>query len=163
MRSKEGEHSVNIELTVTTAVADLALGGIFTFDDLFDAVRERRQRRLRVVELADLGDHDGICAVWLITDAEDFILHAHSDSVLHRQQFVLHEFAHMILGHCDGDECSEVDALLPDIPPHTRGRLLRRQDLDSDTEVAAESLADRLAAGIRGSAFAESRYSEIFA
>jgi len=69
----------------------------------------------------------------------------------------------MIFGHCDGDECSEADALLPDIPPHTRGRLLRRQDLDSDTEVAAESLADRLAAGIRGSAFAESRYSEIFA
>lgn len=30
------------------------------------------------------------------------------------------------------------------------------------TEAAAESLADRLAAGIRGSVFAESRYSEIF-
>lgn len=163
MRSKESEHSVNIELTVTMAVADLALGGIFTFDELFDAVRQRRQRKLRVVELAELGDRDGICAVWLTTDVEDLILHAHSESVLHRQQFVLHEFAHMILGHCDGDECSEVDALLPDIPPRTRGRLLRRQDLDSDTEVAAESLADRLAAGIRGSAFAESRYSEVFA
>jgi len=42
------------------------------------------------------------------------------------------------------------------------GRLLRRQDLDSETEIAAESLADKLAAGIRGSVFAESAFSEIF-
>ena len=54
------------------------------------------------------------------------------------------------------------EALLPNIPPYTRGRLLRRQDLDSETEIAAESLADRLAAGIRGSVFAESAYSEVF-
>lgn len=154
---------MNIEEAVTTAFADLALGSIFTFDDLFDAVRERRGRKLRLVELAELSAHDGICAVWLTTEVEDFVLHAHSESVLHRQQFVLHEFAHMILGHCDGDECSDADALLPDIPPRTRGRLLKRQDLDSGTEIAAESLADRLAAGIRGSVLAESRYSEIFA
>ena len=73
-----------------------------------------------------------------------------------------HELAHMILGHCDGDDCAVEEALLPNIPPHTRARLLTRQDLDSETEIAAESLADRLAAGIRGSVFAESRYSEIF-
>lgn len=154
--------TVNIEQTVSAAVADLALGAIFTFDELSLAVQNRRRRRLRIVELAELGTHDGICAVWLTTDAEDIILHAHSDSILHRQQFVLHEFAHMLLGHCDGDECSVQDVLLPDIPPHTRARLLARQDLDSDTEIAAESLADRLAAGIRGSALAESPYSEIF-
>ena len=68
----------------------------------------------------------------------------------------------MILGHGEGDDCAVGEALLPNIPPYTRGRLLRRQDLDSETEIAAESLADRLAAGIRGSVFAESRYSEIF-
>jgi len=162
MNSKESEHTVNIEETVSMAVAGLALDSIFTFDDLFDAVQDFRQRRLRVVELADLGDRDGICAVWLVTETEDLVLHAHSDSVLHCQQFVLHEFAHMILGHCDGDECSDSDVLLPDIPLHTRVRLLTRQDLDTDTEIAAESLADRLAAGIRGSAFSESRYLEIF-
>ncbi|KJL23471.1 hypothetical protein RN51_01557 [Microbacterium oxydans] len=159
---EESEHTVNMDEVVTTAITDLALGSVFTFDDLLSAVRRRRRRRLRVVELSALGDHDGVCAIWLTTGAEDVILHAHSDSVLHQQQFVLHEFAHILLGHCDGDECSVVDALLPDIPPHTRARLLRRQDFDTDTEIAAESLADRLAAGIRGSVFAESRYSEIF-
>ncbi|MBO0981594.1 hypothetical protein [Microbacterium sp. SD291] len=153
---------MNIEQAVTTAITDLALGRVFTFDDLLGAVRQRRRRRLRVVELSELGAHDGVCAVWLTNEVEDVILHAHTDSVLHRQQFVLHEFAHVLLGHCDGDECSVADALLPDIPSRTRARLLKRQDLDTETEIAAESLADRLAASIRGSVFAESRYSEIF-
>ena len=153
---------MNIEQTVSAAVAGLELGSTFTLDDLLQAVQDQRQRRLRIVELASLDTQDGICAVWLVTDTDDIVLHAHSDSTLHRQQFVLHEFAHMILGHCEGEDCAVEDVLLPNIPPYTRGRLLKRQDIDSETEIAAESLADRLAAGIRGSVFTESRYSEIF-
>ena len=153
---------MNIEQTVSAAVAGLQLGSTFTLDDLLTAVRARRNRRLRIVELADLDTSDGICAVWLVTDTDDIVLHARSDSALHRQQFVLHEFAHMILGHCEGQDCAAEDVLLPNIPPYTRGRLLRRQDLDSETEIVAESLADKLAAGIRGSVFAESAFSEIF-
>ncbi|SDG83913.1 ImmA/IrrE family metallo-endopeptidase [Microbacterium pygmaeum] len=153
---------MNIEKTVVTAVEELALGSAFTFDDLVAAIQDRRQRKLRIVELTELGEHDGMCAMWLVTESEDLVLHARSESLLHRQQFVLHEFAHMILGHGDDDDCSSDDRLFPDIPPHTRRRLLARQDLDSDSEIAAEALADRLAAAIRGSAFAESRYLEIF-
>ena len=153
---------MNVEQTVSAAVAGLQLGSTFTLDDLLRAVQNRRHRKLRVVELADLDTHDGICAIWLVTDTEDLVLHARSDSTLHRQQFVLHELAHMILGHCEGDDCAAQEVLLPDIPPYTRGRLLKRQDIDCETEIAAESLADRLAAGIRGSVFAESRYSEVF-
>lgn len=153
---------MNIEQTVSAAVANLQLGGTFTRDDLLQAVQSWRHRRLRVVELADLDTRDGICAVWLVTDTEDIVLHARSDSALHRQQFVLHEFAHMILGHCEGDDCAAEDVLLPSIPPYTRGRLLKRQDIDCETEITAETLADRLAAGIRGSVFAESRYLEVF-
>ena len=153
---------MNIEQTVSAAVAGLQLGSTFTLDDLLRAVQNRRHRKLRVVELADLDTHDGICAIWLVTDTEDLVLHARSDSTLHRQQFVLHELAHMILGHCEGEDCAAQEVLLPDIPPYTRGRLLKRQDIDCETEIAAESLADRLAAGIRGSVFAESRYSEVF-
>ena len=95
---------MNIEQTVSAAVAGLQLGNTFTLDDLLHAIQDRRGRRLRVVELADLDTHDGICAVWFVTDTDDIVLHARSDSTLHRQQFVLHEFAHMILGHCDGDD-----------------------------------------------------------
>ena len=153
---------MNVEQTASAAVTGLQLGSTFTLDDLLRAVQNRRHRKLRVVELADLDTHDGICAIWLVTDTEDLVLHARSDSTLHRQQFVLHELAHMILGHCEGDDCAAQEVLLPDIPPYTRGRLLKRQDIDCETEIAAESLADRLAAGIRGSVFAESRYSEVF-
>lgn len=153
---------MNIEQTVSAAAAGLQLGNAFTFDDLRDTVQDRRRRRLRVVELADLDAHDGLCAALISTDAEDFVLHARSDSALHRQQFVLHELAHMILGHCDGDDCAVEEVLLPNIPPYTRARLLTRQDIDCETEIAAESLADRLAAGIRGAVFAESAYSEVF-
>ena len=153
---------MNIEQTVSAAVADLQLGHTFTLDDLIHAIQARRQRTLRVHELQELDTSDGLCAIWLIGETKDVVLHAPSDSALHRQQFVLHEFAHMILGHCEGQDCAAEDVLLPNIPPYTRARLLSRQDLDSETEIAAESLADRLAAGIRGAVFAESAYSEVF-
>ena len=130
---------MNIEQTVSAAVAGLQLGSTFTLDDLLTAVRARRNRRLRIVELADLDTSDGICAVWLVTDTDDIVLHARSDSALHRQQFVLHEFAHMILGHREGQDCATEDMPLPNIPPYTRGRLLKRQDIDCDTEIAAET------------------------
>lgn len=153
---------MNIDQTVSAAVADLQLGHTFTLDDLIQAIQARRQRTLRVHELEDLDTSDGLCAIWLIGETEDVVLHAPSDSALHRQQFVLHEFAHMVLGHCEGEDCVAADALLPNIPPYTRGRLLKRQDIDCEAEIAAEALADRLAAGIRGHAFAESRYLEVF-
>ena len=153
---------MNIEQTVSAAVADLELGHTFTLDDLIHAIQARRQRVLRVHELQDLDTSDGLCAIWLTGETDDIVLYAPTESALHRQQFVLHEFAHVILGHCDGDDCPAVDMLLPNIPPRTRGRLLKRQDIDCETEIAAESLADRLAAGIRGSVFAESAFSEIF-
>ena len=150
------------EVSVSTAVDQLALGNTFTFDALVDAVQRNRQRRLRIVELADLGDQDGLCAVWLVADGEDLILHASSDSALHRQQFVLHELAHMILGHDANHDPETPDFLLPDIPPQVTARLLRRQELNTVEEVVAETLADRLAAAIRGSAMHSSRYLEIF-
>ena len=153
---------MNIEQTVSTAVSNLQLGHTFTHDALVQAIQTRRQRRLIVCEVPGLNTSDGICALWFARPTDDIILHACTDSALHRQQFVLHEFAHLILGHCESEDCDTIDVLLPDIPARTRLRLLKRHDLDCDTEIAAEALADRLAAGIRGHAFAESRYSEVF-
>lgn len=154
--------TVNSDVNVSTAFHELALGETFTFDELVGAVQLRRRRGIRIVELAELSDHDGLCAIWLMTDTEDIVLHARSDSRLHRQQFVLHELAHMILDHGIDDDREMPDFLLPDIPPETRRRLLRRQNLDTAEEIIAESLADLLAAAIRGSAMHESRFLEIF-
>lgn len=156
------DDTVNIEATVSTAMDELSLGEAFSFDDLLDAMQRRRRRPLRIVELADLNDQDGICALWLETETEDLVLHAHSESALHRQQFVLHELAHMILDHGDDQTMGAPDFLLPDIPEATRRRVLGRQDLVTEHEILAEALADHLAAAIRGSAFHESRFLEIF-
>ncbi|GAA4345388.1 hypothetical protein GCM10023087_07370 [Microbacterium rhizosphaerae] len=96
-----------------------------------------------------------------VGDDEDVVVHARSESVLHQQQFVLHELAHLILNH--GEDPQPVpDGLLPDIPAETRRRILARHDLDSEDEIAAEVLADHLASGIRGSVLRESRFVEIF-
>lgn len=158
----EGNGTVNIEATVSTAMAELALGEIFSFDDLVGALQRRRQRPIRIVELTNLSDQDGICALWLMTDTEDLVVHARSESALHRQQFVLHELAHMMLEHDEREEATTPDFLLPDIPESARQRLLRRQGLVTDDEIVAESLADHLAGAIRGSALHHSRYLEIF-
>ncbi|MRG58788.1 hypothetical protein GE115_02710 [Agromyces sp. CFH 90414] len=147
---------------VATAMRELALGDEFTFPELVAAVEERRGRSIRIIELEDLGHEAGLCALLIECDDEDLIFHAPTESLLHRQQFVLHEFAHLLLGHIDGQEPSLPDFLLPDIPPETRRRLLRRQDSYDPQEVEAESLADRFAAAIRSSARHDSRFVEIF-
>jgi hypothetical protein len=103
-----------------------------------------------------------VCAILFVGEAEDVVVHAHSESALHRQQFVLHELAHMILDHGDDPRVATSDVLLPDIPAMTRRRILARQDLESEDEIAAEVLADHLAAGIRGSTSHESKFLEIF-
>ncbi|TFD63748.1 hypothetical protein [Cryobacterium sp. Hb1] len=153
---------MNSEVSVSTALDQLALGETFTFDELVGAVQRSRGRRLRIVELVGVTGRDGLCAVWFEAGGDDVILHAQSDSVLHEQQFVLHELAHMILGHQVDDDSDVPDILLPDIPPETRRRLLRRQDLNTVKEVQAETLADHLAAAIRGSTMHRSRYLEVF-
>jgi Zn-dependent peptidase ImmA (M78 family) len=149
-------------VSASAAVRELALGDTFTFDELVMAVQRRRGRPMRIVELSALGLQDGLCAVWLGTRDLDLVLHAHTDSALHRQQFVLHELAHMILGHTFDEHAEAADFLLPDIPIETRRHLLRRQNLDSAEEVEAETLADLCAAAIRRSMRDSSRYSEVF-
>lgn len=153
---------MNIGTTVSTAMEELGLGETFSLDDLVDEMQRRRQRPIRIVELVDMNKEDGLCALWIETETEDLVVHAQSDSTLHRQQFVLHELAHMILDHDDDSSMPVPDLLLPDIPEATRRRLLGRHDLLTEHEILTEALADHLAAAIRGSAFHESRFLEIF-
>ncbi len=153
---------MNPAVAVSAAMQELELGNAFSFDALVGAIEKRRERGIRIVELGELGHEAGLCALLVELDDEDLIFHAPTESALHRQQFVLHEFAHLIMGHIDGEELRAPDFLLPDIPPETRRRLLRRQDLNDRLEIEAESLADHLAAAIRQWAAHDSRFVEIF-
>lgn len=82
------------EQTVSAAMAGLQLSDTFTFDELLRSLQEQRHRRLRIIELADLDTHDGLWALWLATDTDDLVLHACTDSTLHRQQFILRTRPH---------------------------------------------------------------------
>lgn len=153
---------MNIAAEVSAAMDDLGLGDEFSFDDILEAMQSRRERPLRIVEFVGFPPQDGINALWFPAERQDLVLCAPTNSALHHQQFVLHELAHMLLHHGDDLLVDTCDDLFPDIPPATLQRLLRRQHLETEDEILAEAVADRLAAAIRGSAAHESRFSEIF-
>lgn len=154
--------TVTTEPDAPTTIASLGLGDSFTYADLTQAVQRHRNRGLKVAEVAELNDGRGVCAVVFSSEEWDLVLHAHSDSPLHVQQFVLHEFAHMVLGHCETEWHDTLDVILPDLPEGFKARMLARKDLDSHIEIAAELLADSFAAGIRRASLIESDFVEVF-
>ncbi len=95
---------------------------------------------------------DKVCGLWFGLDHLDLILHAQAASEVHRQQIILHEFAHMILCH-DQEEMphGHAKAFFPDLDPERVIKALKRTDFVDEFEVTAELLADRLAARIRRS------------
>ncbi|SDH54857.1 hypothetical protein SAMN04488590_3543 [Microbacterium sp. 77mftsu3.1] len=133
-----------------------------TLSGLIARVEAARERPMRIIELPELGQEDGaLCGLWLATDAEDIVLHAPSESALHREQFILHELAHMILLHDQDDKVYTPRNLLPDIDEATVVKALARDDINDDFEIAAEALADEMAAVIReGRGF--SRFGAVF-
>jgi hypothetical protein len=133
------------------AAAGLGLGGSFGLDELLDAVSAGRGRPIDIQAVRGLGAGQ-VTALWLSLPEVELILHAETESELYREQVILHELAHMVLGHdvLDG-ESSAVHSLLPDLSGAlVRGALARCHER-SHREVAAELLADLLATGLSGS------------
>ena len=95
---------------------------------------------------------DKVCGLWFGMDDLDLILHAPAASEVHRQQIVLHEFAHMILRH-EQEVVTHDYAMVffPDLDPERVVAALKRTDFFDELEVTAEILADRLASRIRRS------------
>lgn len=112
---------------------------------------EKRRGTRIVIQPMD-GATDKVCGLWFGLDDMDLILHAPAASEVHRQQIVLHEFAHMILRHEQQDVSLEyLRNIFPDLDPDRVVKALKRTDFMDETEVTAELLADRLAARIRAS------------
>lgn len=139
----------------------LGLGPHFTLDELITRVRESRGRPMEIIEMPELVEHgDALCGLWLATDERDIVIHAPSESALHRQQFILHEMAHMILQHDKTDFVFTPRGLLPDVDESTVVKVLARDSINDDFELAAERLADELADAIRGAG--RSKFLDIF-
>lgn len=148
--------------TPEEAITKLGLGDQFSFSTLIDLIQQRRGRTMRIAEIAELGNREGVCALWLSTPDEDIVLHARSDSELHRQQFILHELAHMLLGHDLEAGAGRAEHLFPDLPTSTVTTMLARHTLGDEIEKEAEVLADELAAVIRRSTTTGNRWTEVF-
>jgi hypothetical protein len=113
---------------------------------------EATNGRKIVIEPIEGTPTDKVCGLWFGLDDMDLILHAKAASEVHRQQIVLHEFAHMILRH--DQEVVPHDyakVFFPDLDPERVVTALKRSDFFDELEVTAELLADRLAARIRRS------------
>ena len=105
-----------------------------------------------VIKPIDNTPTDKVCGLWFGLDGLDLILHAKAASEVHRQQIVLHEFAHMILRH-EQEVLSHdyAQVFFPDLDPERVVSALKRTDFADELEVTAELLADRLASRIRRS------------
>ena len=111
-----------------------------------------RQRNRKIVIKPIEGATDKVCGLWFGLDHMDLIMHARAASEVHRQQIVLHEFAHMVLRHEQDTVSAEyAGTFFPDLDPERVVKALKRTDFLDELEVTAELLADRLAARIRNS------------
>lgn len=134
-----------------------------TLTDLVSRVEAARGKPLQIREVPELTEGDGtLCGLWLATDSEDIVLHAPSDSALHKEQFILHELAHILLLHDKVDEKTGyvTDSVLPSFDNATVVKALARDSIKDRYELLAEELADTLADCIRNRP--NSAFSEIF-
>lgn len=135
-RAQEAEEGLNLSEPVTLTSTHRHLEGM-------------RGKKI-VIQPMDNTPTDKVCGLWFGLDDLDLILHAAAASEVHRQQIVLHEFAHMILRHDQEVVSHEYAAtFFPDLDPDRVVKALKRSDFLDEFEVTAELLADRLAARIR--------------
>lgn len=126
----------------------LKLPGALTLETLQDYLAAERHRPIDIDEVPELSGTD-ICGMWFAYEDRDVIAHAPTRSPLHCQQVVLHEFSHLILDDNFGIRHVETSfALIPNVELSIIHHVLHRRSFADPEELAAELLADRLAARI---------------
>lgn len=148
-RRHQSRPSTDAVDTANRLFAELRLSEIGTLDELVQFAEHERHTSLQVVPLDGLRN-TAACGLLVTRDGTCTIYHVPTPSVLHRTQCILHELSHLLLRH---DETTRGDAALarfvPDIRLEVGDRIFGRASFDDDTEIAAERLADLLAASIR--------------
>lgn len=91
---------------------------------------------------------NGVCGLWLEIAGESFerVHHAPTDSAVHRQQLINHEYGHMILHHRkELLPADRVALLAPLIPMDSIAYALARSSFTDEQEALAEAIGDELA------------------
>lgn len=82
------------------------------------------------------------CGMWVNTTSGDFVFYAAGTSGLHQRHIVVHEFAHMLLGHVGAELNTDSAAALTDrVSGETVTRMLGRVEYATAPEREAELLA----------------------
>ena len=144
------------------AFRELGLGTEVSLGSLISHVQRLRGRPIVIEEHREL-DSATTCGLWFSTDELEIVLHREPQSELHRQQFILHELAHMVLRHNEGLVSADyAKTLFPDLDGERVRSALARDEFDREDEIVAELLADLLSAAIHTSDREYAGYSEVF-
>ncbi|TFC82830.1 hypothetical protein E3T28_11450 [Cryobacterium sinapicolor] len=129
-------------------VADLDLPRPLTVERLHQYMEGLRGKAIVIRAASPRLIESGVCGLWIEVAGENFerIHHAPTDSAVHRQQFINHEFGHMILRHEKTLVSADRVALLaPLIPLDSIAYALSRSNFTDGQEALAEAIGDRLA------------------
>lgn len=144
------------------AFTSLHLPSRLSLDALIGSVEAMRGRQIRVRATEQLVG-TSICGLWLPGRHFEWVFHPPTPWELQRRQFVLHELAHMILGH-DAHPGAGVllDKGLQSLSPELVQRALMRTEFGTVEEATAEYLADLMSEALREAPGEPGAFEEVF-
>ncbi len=146
----------------STAFESLDLPGGLTLSLLLSVVEGIRGKRIRIIATDKLIG-TSICGLWLPGEKDEWLFHPPTPWELQRQQFVLHELAHMVLGHDRTPGAGTVlKAGLRGLSPEIVRRALARTEFRTVEEATAEYLADLMAETLRSGPGEPGAFEQVF-
>lgn len=147
------------------AAGEIDIPRPFDLDVFCTRIAAQRGRPLRLVPLEGVPDAATPCGVWVATHNADLIFYEPATSSVHKLHIVLHEVAHLVLGHgapdrerpgyvsrllstgqdalADDDELDDLGELDLDQLLHILGRTSYTDGEERDAELLATILSDR--------------------
>ena len=120
-------------------------------DDLIAAVQQHRGRKMQILT-APPELSASVCGMWVETPSVDLVFIAESAAPFAREHVLLHEIAHMLLGHGEArGPQSGLAQLMPDLDPSLLQKVLGRSSYEDPQEYEAELLATLLQSRTRSS------------
>jgi hypothetical protein len=146
----------------SAAFAGLRLPGGLTLSLLLNVIEDIRGKRIRIMATERLVGTSA-CGLWLPGENAEWVFHPPTPWELHRQQFVLHELAHMILGHDTVPGAGTVlKAGMRGLSPEIVRRALMRTEFRTLEEASAEYLADLMAEALRARPGEPGAFEQVF-
>lgn len=146
----------------SAALSSMELPSALTLDHLVSLVARLRGKQIRIRATEKLLG-TSICGLWLPGTRVEWVFHPPTPWELQRQQFILHELAHMVLGH---DTTPGAGTVLKDgfrgLSPEIVRRALMRTEYRTLEEATAEYLADLFAEALRRGPREPGAFEDVF-